>query len=138
MKREKKEKLIKQKWRRNAADRGDERQWRGGGGGGVPDVFFFRAQRGVLHESGASTQLGETRPTDPIAPRVFVASARANVTPLGSRQPAPQKDSWLLAFLPGCRPWRRFRSCERAWQTTHITIPAPKNDITRVGGLIGP
>lgn len=38
MKRDKKEKLIKQKWRRNAADRGDERQWRGGG---VPDVFFF-------------------------------------------------------------------------------------------------
>lgn len=80
MKRDKKEKLIKQKWRRNAADRGDERQWRGEGG--VPDCFF-REQWGVLHESGASTQLGETRPTDPVAPRVVsVASARANVTPL--------------------------------------------------------
>lgn len=72
-------------------------------------MFFFREQRGVLHESGASTQLGETRPTDPIAPRVvFVASARANVTPLESRQPALEKDSWLLAFLPGCRLWRRL------------------------------
>lgn len=54
MKRDKKEKLIKQKWRRNAADRGDEKQWRGGGGV-VLDVFFFREQRGVLHESAAST-----------------------------------------------------------------------------------
>lgn len=81
----------------------------------------------------------------PSPPESCLSRARANVTPLESRQQAPPKDSWLLAFLPGCRPWRRFAPPPPPTSTQSdlavtgaVSGHGMANDITRVGGLIGP